>query len=72
MAEELNIEAMEQLLDEFGHVHFTVEELGEKDASKGNVEFDYDAGVIIVDDGVHEHRYGMDRIVHYYPKKGDH
>ena len=71
MADELDVKKMEQLLKEFGHVHFTVEELGEKDGSIGNTVFDYDAGVVIVDEGVHVHHYGMDRIVHYYAKKGD-
>lgn len=71
MMADMNIKAMEELLNEFGHLHFTVEELGEVDGSAGNTTFDYDAGVVVVDDGVHEHHYGMDRIVHYYPKKGD-
>lgn len=61
------IKRLESDVQKHGEVHAVIEEHDDElEVRQGTTDFDYQDGVITVDDGTTLHRVGMDRVVRWY------
>ena len=62
-----SVATLEADLDGYGELHVIVEEYSDEvELRTGTTDFDYDSGLITVDDGQTLHRIGMERVVSWY------
>ena len=62
-----DVAVLEADVESYGEVHSIVEEFeSEVELRRGTTDFDYEVGLITVDDGQTLHRIGMDRVVSWY------
>lgn len=67
--EQARFEQLKDDVQEYDEIHAHVAELGEKDIRQKDVEFNDDACLVTIDDGVTFHRIPMEHVVHWYPPR---